>query len=452
MGDLSIQNLTVEYSSGGDVVRPIDGFNLDVAAGSLVILLGPSGCGKTTLLSCLGAILRPSGGAIKFGDVDVTSLDARGISTYRRQTVGIVFQAFNLVPSLTAAENVMVPMLAAGMSRRAAFKKAEQLLSRVGLQDRVSHRPGDLSGGQQQRVAVARAIALDPPLVLADEPTAHLDFIQVEEVLRLIRELASGDRMVVVATHDNRILPLADRVVDLVPDFTSTDRPPDTVQVSAGEVLFEQGTMGDLIYVVSEGELEIVRELAGGGEELLTVAARGRTRAEDRELACELLASAKDRAENVMIVDVLRNDLGRVCRPGSVRVPRLCRLERTAAVQHLVSTVTGVLNEGSDAFDLLAASFPGGSITGAPKIRAMEILESLEPVRRGPYTGSLGWIGPDGGMQTSILIRTFVADGRRLTLHVGGGITWKSDPAAEWVETEVKARGPLQAIGGAEIA
>ncbi len=275
MGDMSIQNLTVEYSSGGDTIRPIDGFNLDVAAGSLVILLGPSGCGKTTLLSCLGGILRPSGGAIKFGDVDVTSLDGRGLSTYRRETVGIVFQAFNLVPSLTAAENVMVPMLAAGMSRRAAFKKAEQLLSRVGLQDRVSHRPGDLSGGQQQRVAVARAIALDPALVLADEPTAHLDFIQVEEVLRLIRELASGDRMVVVATHDSRILPLADRVVDLVPDFTSTDRPPDTVQVSAGEVLFEQGTMGDLIYVVSEGELEIMRELAGGGEELLTVASRG---------------------------------------------------------------------------------------------------------------------------------------------------------------------------------
>jgi putative ABC transport system ATP-binding protein len=275
MGDLSIQNLTVEYSSGENAVRPIDGFNLDVAAGSLVILLGPSGCGKTTLLSCLGGILRPSGGAIKFGDVDVTSLDARGLSTYRRETVGIVFQAFNLVPSLTAAENVMVPMLSTGMSRRAAFKKAEQLLSRVGLQDRVSHRPGDLSGGQQQRVAVARAIALDPPLILADEPTAHLDFIQVEEVLRLIRELASGDRMVVVATHDSRILPLADRVVDLVPDFTSIDRPPETVQLSEDKVLFEQGTMGDLIYIVSEGELEIVRELAGGGEELLKVATRG---------------------------------------------------------------------------------------------------------------------------------------------------------------------------------
>jgi len=178
---------------------------------------------------------------------------------------------------------------------------------------------------------------------------------------------------------------------------------------------------------------------------------RGRDRTEDRALACELLGSAKDRAENVMIVDVLRNDLGRVCRPGSVRVPRLCRLERTVAVQHLVSTVTGVLAEGRDGFDLLAASFPGGSITGAPKIRAMEVLEALEPVRRGPYTGALGWIGPDGAMQTSILIRTFVADGRRLTLHVGGGITWKSDPAAEWNETVVKARGPLQAIGGVEL-
>ncbi len=178
---------------------------------------------------------------------------------------------------------------------------------------------------------------------------------------------------------------------------------------------------------------------------------RGRTRDEDRALACELLGSIKDRAENVMIVDVLRNDLGRVCRPGSVRVPRLLRLERTAAVQHLVSTVTGQLADDRDAFDLLEAAFPGGSITGAPKIRAMELLEALEPVRRGPYTGALGWIGPDGAMQTSIIIRTFVADGRKLTLHVGGGITYRSDPAAEWEETVAKARGPLGAIGAVEL-
>ncbi|MBI2776453.1 MAG: anthranilate synthase component I family protein [Chloroflexi bacterium] len=178
---------------------------------------------------------------------------------------------------------------------------------------------------------------------------------------------------------------------------------------------------------------------------------RGRDRTEDRALARELLASGKDRAENVMIVDVLRNDLGRVCVPGSVRVPRLCRLERTAAVQHLVSTVTGQLQPGRDAFDLLAASFPGGSITGAPKIRAMQLLEDHEPVRRGPYTGAAGWMGPDGAVQTSILIRTFVADGARLTLHVGGGITWQSDPAAEYEETVAKARGPLSAIGGREV-
>ena len=178
---------------------------------------------------------------------------------------------------------------------------------------------------------------------------------------------------------------------------------------------------------------------------------RGRTRDEDRALARELLESGKDQAENVMVVDVLRNDLGRVCEPGSVQVPRLCRLERTAAVQHLVTTVTGQLRAGLDPLHVLAASFPGGSITGAPKIRAIQLIETLEPVRRGPYTGALGWVGPDGAMGTSIIIRTFVADGARLSLHVGGGITWRSDPEAEWDETVAKARGPLGAIGAREV-
>ena len=275
MGNLSIQDLVVEYSSGGYAVRPINGLSLDVAAGSLVILLGPSGCGKTTLLSCIGGILRPKSGAITFDDVDITALEGGALGKYRRDKVGIVFQAFNLVSSLTALENVMVPLRAVGMSRASARQRAEELLTRVNLAERMKHRPGDLSGGQQQRVAVARAIALDPPLILADEPTAHLDFIQVEEVLRLIRSLASGERVVVVATHDSRILPLADRVVELTPEVPTTNRPPETVQLKAGEVLFEQCTMGDLIYIVSEGEFDIVRELAGGGEELVKVAAPG---------------------------------------------------------------------------------------------------------------------------------------------------------------------------------
>jgi putative ABC transport system ATP-binding protein len=275
VGDLSIQDLVVEYSSGGYAIRPINGFSLDVAAGSLVILLGPSGSGKTTLLSCLGGILRPKSGAIKFADIDITALEGAALANYRRNKVGIVFQAFNLVPSLTAIENVMVPLRATGMSRASARQRAEELLTRVGLADRLKHRPGDLSGGQQQRVAVARAIALDPPLILADEPTAHLDFIQVEEVLRLIRSLAEGERVVVVVTHDSRMLPMADRVIELVPALASADRPPETVHLDAGEVLFEQSTMGNLIYVVSEGELEIVRELADGGEELVKVVTPG---------------------------------------------------------------------------------------------------------------------------------------------------------------------------------
>ena len=260
----------MEYSSGDNVIRPIDGLDLELDAGSLTILLGPSGCGKTTLLSCLGGLLTPTSGRITVGGVDVTALNRRAMTQYRRRGVGIVFQAFNLVPSLTALENVMVPLRAAGFARGAARARAEKLLRRVGLQDRMTHRPGDLSGGQQQRVAVARAIALDPPLILADEPTAHLDYLQVEEMLKLIRSLATGNRMVVVATHDPRLLPLADRVVEMVPTTTLVNRAHETIQLKAGTVLFEQGALSDLIYTVSEGEVELVR-----GRELLRVAAAG---------------------------------------------------------------------------------------------------------------------------------------------------------------------------------
>ena len=219
MGDLRIEDLVVEYSGGGEAVHVIDGLNMEVSAGSLVVVLGPSGCGKTSLLSCIGGILSPTGGRIRVGDIDVTALDRRGLAAYRRDTVGFVFQSFNLMASLTARENVMVPLWAAGWSLSAARERADELLARVGLQDRMTHRPGNLSGGQQQRVAVARAIASDPPLILADEPTAHLDHGQLEGVLELLRELAGGERTVVVAAHDTRILPFADRVINLVPDF-----------------------------------------------------------------------------------------------------------------------------------------------------------------------------------------------------------------------------------------
>ena len=175
---------------------------------------------------------------------------------------------------------------------------------------------------------------------------------------------------------------------------------------------------------------------------------RGPSAAEDRALREELLASEKDRAENVMIVDVLRNDLGRVCETGSVETASLCELETFAQVHHLTSTVTGILRPGLDALDLLHAAFPGGSITGAPKIRAMEILDALEPVRRHVYTGSLGYLDWRGEADWNIAIRTALVTGRAIHFAAGGGITADSDPEAEYVETLNKAEGVRAALEG----
>jgi putative ABC transport system ATP-binding protein len=272
MGDLRINDLVIEYATGsGEPIRPIHGLSLEIPAGSLVVVLGPSGCGKTTLLSCLGGILSPTSGQIRFGATEVTALSRREITSYRRRTVGIVFQAFNLVPSLTALENVMVPMWAAGWTQWSATERARDLLTRVGLADRTHHRPGQLSGGQQQRVAVARALALDPPLILADEPTAQLDFVRAGEVVQLLRVLAAGDRVVVVATHDTRIVPLADIVIQLSPPATPARAQQAPVRLGPGAVLLEQGTVEDLIYVVTDGEVEIAPDSAGAGDGLLKI-------------------------------------------------------------------------------------------------------------------------------------------------------------------------------------
>lgn len=159
----------------------------------------------------------------------------------------------------------------------------------------------------------------------------------------------------------------------------------------------------------------------------------------DRKNRNELKSSEKDKAENTMIVDLLRNDLSRVCTPDSVEVSDLCKLESFAGVHHLVSGITGTLRKDKTPMDLLRACFPGGSITGAPKIRAMEIIEEIEPDRRGPYCGSLGYVGFDGTMDSSILIRTLIYDGDTVSLQVGGGIVADSDPDAEYQETFDKA-------------
>ena len=173
---------------------------------------------------------------------------------------------------------------------------------------------------------------------------------------------------------------------------------------------------------------------------------RGLTATKDTAFLQQLQASSKDQAENLMIVDLLRNDLGRVCRPGSVVVPDLFGVEAHPTVWHLVSKIVGTLGDGHDAIDLLKACFPGGSITGAPKIRAMEIIEELEPVRRGIYCGAIGYIAFNGVMKTSLAIRTMIATRGSLFLSVGGGIVADSDPADEYLETIHKGRGILRAL------
>ena len=174
---------------------------------------------------------------------------------------------------------------------------------------------------------------------------------------------------------------------------------------------------------------------------------RGETPLSDAELAQELMLSAKDRAENVMIVDLLRNDLSKVSNPHTVKTPALCTLESYANVHHLVSTVTGELKEGKTAIDALRACFPGGSITGAPKIRAMEIITELEGTTRGAYCGAIGYVGFDGTMDTNIAIRTLSVNGGRLAFNVGGGIVADSDPALEYEETLVKAAKMFELFG-----
>lgn len=174
---------------------------------------------------------------------------------------------------------------------------------------------------------------------------------------------------------------------------------------------------------------------------------RGKDPESDRQLSEELLASEKDRAELVMIIDLERNDLGRVCEFGSVRVPDLIRLEAYATVFHLVSTVVGKLSEGNDVIDLITASFPGGSITGAPKVRAMEIIDELEPVRRNIYTGSIGYLDFNGDADLNIVIRTFVIKGDRAYYQVGGGIIADSVPELEYEESLDKARALMKALG-----
>lgn len=210
------KGLTKIYREGATELRALQGVNLEVRAGELTMLMGPSGSGKTTLLSILGCILRATEGSLEVLGKNVGALPERELPRIRREAIGFVFQGFNLFPTLTAAENVALALDVRGLRGTTAHTRGEQLLAEVGLAEKLRSYPADLSGGQKQRVAIARALAGDPPILLADEPTAALDSSSGRTVIELLRRLAREDgRAVVIVTHDPRVLPYGDRIIRL---------------------------------------------------------------------------------------------------------------------------------------------------------------------------------------------------------------------------------------------
>jgi putative ABC transport system ATP-binding protein len=210
------ENITKVYGSGPDEVHALRGVDLEIRAGELLMLVGPSGCGKTTLISIIAGILDPTAGRAVVFDHDLKQMPDREKVRFRGQSIGFVFQAFNLLPSLSAVENVAVPLLILGASRKTALARAHEVLKSVGLGERAKARPSQLSGGQQQRVAIARALVHEPKLIVCDEPTSSLDQETGQRVMQILRDVAlAPDRALVIVTHDARTFGFADRIAKM---------------------------------------------------------------------------------------------------------------------------------------------------------------------------------------------------------------------------------------------
>ena len=213
--DVVVRTIDVsrEYTLGGEIVHALAGVSLDIYRGEYLAIMGPSGSGKSTLFNMIGGLDKPTAGMVFIDDVDIAQLDAYELAWMRCRKIGYIFQSFNLLPTLTALENVSIPMLFANVDPDTARDNAVEILRKVGLADRVFHRPGRMSGGQQQRVAIARAMANDPAIVLADEPTANLDLHTGEDIISLLKRLSVELGVTVIsATHDHKMLNICDRV------------------------------------------------------------------------------------------------------------------------------------------------------------------------------------------------------------------------------------------------
>mgnify|MGYP005840963123 CR=1 FL=1 len=262
---MSMKGVTKDYKLGKTLVRALRGLDMEIEKGEVVAIMGPSGSGKSTLMHILGALDIPTDGVAKIDGSDLKDLKESQLVTFRGQKVGFVFQTFNLIQTLSALQNVELPMIFQGTGKSERIRKAQDLLSRVGLAERVRHKPNELSGGERQRVAVARSLANDPEIILADEPTGNLDTESGEAILDLLKGLAKNDgKTVILVTHDPEAAEIADRIIRLRDGC-----------VSAPSRDSAKGSKNDPSAVGSESETASPVEGPGTGTSTLGIDAKG---------------------------------------------------------------------------------------------------------------------------------------------------------------------------------
>ena len=236
-------DLKKNYMLGKVKLEVLKGIDLEILKGEYISIMGPSGSGKTTLFNMIGGLDKPTEGKVYIDEVDVAQLDAYELAWLRCRKIGYIFQTFNLIPVMTALENVMLPMIFAGMTTDDAREKAKGLLEVVGLGERLNHKPFELSGGQQQRVAIARALANDPAIILADEPTGNLDLKTGKEIINLLREMNKEKGVsIITATHDLKMLDVSDRVIWLRDGIIERVEDRENIDIKVGEVEGEEGS------------------------------------------------------------------------------------------------------------------------------------------------------------------------------------------------------------------
>ena len=215
MSDIMVkaENLEKDFTRGSEVIRAVNGVSFEVPRGQFVAVTGASGAGKTTLLSCIGLLERPTSGLLTINGKAIKGISETGMTVMRRQLMGFVFQRFFLIPTLSALENVMLPLAFAGRSRPRS--EVIELMNKLGVGERINHRPGQLSGGEMQRVAIARSLVLEPPVIIADEPTGNLDSNNANLMFEIFRKLASEGKTILVATHSEALAKTCDRIIHL---------------------------------------------------------------------------------------------------------------------------------------------------------------------------------------------------------------------------------------------